>query len=47
MEYYAGLDVGLKSTSICVVDNVGKQMHACEVASEVDVDLQEARLAEA
>jgi transposase len=37
MEYYAGLDVGLKSTSICVVDSVGKQIHACEVASEVDV----------
>jgi predicted NBD/HSP70 family sugar kinase len=26
--YYAGLDVGLRSTFICVVDDTGKQLHA-------------------
>ncbi len=37
MDYYAGLDVGLKSTCICVVDAEGKQLHASEVASDADV----------
>lgn len=37
MEYYAGLDVGLHTTHICVVDREGKQVHACEVASDVAV----------
>ena len=37
MQYYAGLDVGLKSTFICVVDSEGAQVHACEVASDAEV----------
>ncbi len=37
MHYYAGLDVGLKSTFICVVDSYGKQVHECEVASDAEV----------
>lgn len=37
MDYYAGLDVGLKSTFICIVDSVGRQMHACEVVSDAAV----------
>ena len=37
MHYYAGLDVGLKSTFICVVGSDGKQLHACEVASDAEV----------
>lgn len=32
--YYAGLDVGLRSTFICVVDVNGTQVHESEVASE-------------
>ena len=34
---YAGLDVGLKSTFICVVDSEGTQVHAAEVASDAEV----------
>ncbi len=34
MTYYAGLDVGLKRTSICVADGLGKQVHASEVATD-------------
>lgn len=37
MEYYAGLDVGLRSTHVCVVDAQGRQVHACEVASDAAV----------
>ena len=37
MQYYTGLDVGLRSTFICVVDNEGRQVHASEVASDADV----------
>jgi transposase len=36
MNYYAGLDVGLKRTSVCVVDETGRQAHACEVASDAE-----------
>jgi transposase len=37
MGYYAGLDVGLKSTHVCVVDSEGTQLHACEVVSDAEV----------
>jgi len=37
MTYYAGLDVGLRRTSICVVDEQGKQARACEVATDAEV----------
>lgn len=35
--YYVGLDVGLKKTAVCVVDNKGTQLMACEVATDVTV----------
>lgn len=34
MHYYVGLDVGLKQTFICVVDDSGRQIQACDVASD-------------
>ena len=37
MSYYAGLDVGLRTTFICVVGSDGAQLHACEVASDAEV----------
>ena len=41
--FYAGLDVGLRSTFICVVDVAGKQLHASEVASDAGVIAQALR----
>jgi len=35
--YFAGLDVGLHQTAICVVDDTGRQLLACEVASDAQV----------
>jgi transposase len=35
--YFAGLDVGLHKTAICVVDEAGRQLLAVEVASEAAV----------
>lgn len=37
MEYYAGLDVGLKRTFICVQDRMGKQVYAGDVATDAAV----------
>lgn len=37
MEYYAGLDVSLRSVSICVIDGEGKIIFERSVACEVDV----------
>jgi transposase len=34
MEYYAGIDVSLKESSVCVVDAKGKVAREVEVASE-------------
>ena len=36
MEYFAGLDVSVKSTSVCVVDEEGKIVREVKVASEPD-----------
>ncbi|KZK92982.1 hypothetical protein PsAD46_01323 [Pseudovibrio sp. Ad46] len=36
MEYYAGLDVSLRSVSICVIDGEGKIIFERLVACEVD-----------
>lgn len=36
MNYYAGLDVGLRRRSICVVDEQGRQAHESEVASDAE-----------
>jgi transposase len=34
MEYYAGIDVSLKESSVCVVDTAGKVVREVKVASE-------------
>ena len=36
MEYFAGLDVSLKDTSVCIVDETGKIVREVKVASEPD-----------
>jgi hypothetical protein len=40
MEHFAGLDVSVKETSICIVDEAGKITREVKVASEPDVLLQ-------
>jgi transposase len=34
MDYYAGIDVSLKESSICVVDGTGKVVREIKVGSE-------------
>ena len=34
MEYYAGIDVSLKESSVCVVDATGKLVREAKVGSE-------------
>jgi hypothetical protein len=34
MDYFAGLDVSVKETSVCVVDDTGKIVREVKVASE-------------
>ena len=34
MEHYAGLDVSLNETSVCIVDGAGKIIRETKVASE-------------
>ena len=34
MDYFAGLDVSVKDTSVCVVDDTGKIVREVKVASE-------------
>jgi transposase len=36
MEYFAGLDVSVKDTSVCIVDETGKIAREVKVASEPD-----------
>lgn len=36
MEYFAGLDVWVKETSVCMVDDTGKIVREVKVASEPD-----------
>ena len=36
MEHFAGLDVSVKETSICIVDDTGKIVREVKVASEPD-----------
>ena len=36
MDYFAGLDVSVKDTSVCIVDEVGKIVREVKVASEPD-----------
>jgi len=34
MEHFAGLDVSVKETSVCIVDDTGRIMREVRVASE-------------
>ena len=36
MDYFAGLDVSVKDTSVCIVDDTGKIVREVKVASEPD-----------
>ena len=40
MDYLAGLDVSVKETSICIVDDAGKIVREARVASEPEALLQ-------
>ena len=40
MDYFAGLDVSVKETSVCIVDNAGKIVREARVASEPETLLQ-------
>jgi len=40
MDYFAGLDVSVKDTSVCIVDGTGKVVREVKVASEPDALLQ-------
>jgi transposase len=40
MDYFAGLDVSVKETSVCIVDDAGKIVREAKVASELEALLQ-------
>src|SRR5580693_481229 len=40
MDYFAGLDVSVKETSVCIVDNEGRLVREVKVASEPEALLQ-------
>src|SRR5262249_20653081 len=40
MDYFAGLDVSVKDTSVCIVDGTGQIVREVKVASEPDALLQ-------
>ena len=40
MDYYAGIDVSLEQSSVCVVDSPGKIVRETKVASEQEALLQ-------
>src|SRR5258708_11830768 len=40
MDYFAGLDVSVKETSVCIVDDAGKVVREARVASEPEAFLQ-------
>jgi hypothetical protein len=40
MDYCAGLDVSVKETSVCIVDDVGRIVRETKVASEPEALLQ-------
>jgi hypothetical protein len=40
MDYFAGLDVSVKDTSVCIVDETGKIIREVKVASEPEALLQ-------
>ena len=39
MEHYAGLDVSVKETSVCIVDGAGKVIREVKVATEPEAIL--------
>ena len=41
MEHFAGLDVSVKDTSVCIVDDTGRIVREVKIASEPDALLQE------
>ena len=45
MDHFAGLDVSVKDTSLCIVDGTGKIVREVKVASEPDALLQVLRTA--
>jgi transposase len=45
MDHFAGLDVSVKDTSVCIVDDAGKIIREVKVASEPDALLQVLRTA--
>jgi transposase len=40
MDYFAGLDVSVKETSLCIVDDEGRIVREVKVASEPEALLQ-------
>ena len=40
MDHFAGLDVSVKETSVCIVDDTGRIVREVKVASEPDALLQ-------
>jgi len=40
MDYFAGLDVSLKETSVCIVDDASKIVREARVASEPEARAQ-------
>src|ERR1017187_9714002 len=45
MDHFAGLDVSVKETSICIVDDTGRIVREVKVASEPEALLQELAMA--
>ena len=45
MDYFAGLDVSVKDTSVCIVDDTGRIIREVKVASEPGALLQVLRAA--
>jgi transposase len=40
MDHFAGLDISVKDTSVCIVDSTGKIVWEVKIASEPDALLQ-------
>ena len=40
MDHFAGLDVAVKQTSICIVDDTGTIVREAKVANEPEADMQ-------
>jgi predicted NBD/HSP70 family sugar kinase len=43
MDYFAGLDVSVRDTSVCIVDDTGGIIREVKVASEPDALLADTR----